>query len=620
MYTKWVITTEGETISYEQLKKTPKQLYVLKILKKQSIFSYQLKDLNISKNILNQLYNKKLCYMMKSTTRLRKKTQYLLRTNATLQINSNDILMLEVIFKHKINFFVHVILGASDTLKKDIYLLLLLGILKRGLKVLILVSNRFRLYQLKKYIDYTLNTSVDTYHSKLSKNKQVLIWMKVSDKYPLILLATHKGVLLPFVKLGMIIIDQENDLSYKILGRWKYNVKNIAIVRAYKENIPIVLESSQPSIETLYNIDKKKFRAIYVTSQNKGNNLCKIVPKIIDLNKQCLQGLFSLDLIERTYDHLNRNHQVCFIVNGFKNVFTVLQCQICLNIFECEHCCQLCKFHNNSQELFCTSCFLLIQKPIICKVCGSLHFDFTTYNKDIIKIHMQNIFVNVPIFVISNADNPFFYASTRNRTEQINESSCIIVGTDRLIKESLFYNVTLIAFIDVDVFLYSNQFRSIEFFSQLYYSILNCFKEQKLEFIDVLIQTKNPNNVFLKNLLNQKYQSFALMLLQTRKKYNLPPFCCHVIIHAESKRNAHLMVFLMNYANFLVKYSRYSKDKLWTVGPYPLQFNKINSMFYSKMLLVHTSRLFVKKVLNKSLQFFNKFLIKKYIFLSFDLD
>lgn len=543
----------------------------------------------------------------------------LFKKNIDLNLNIDDILKLESIINNNIGFFTHVIISSSNFFKKEIYLFLLLKILKKGLKVLIVVSSIFNLYTLKTHFDNILKITVDIYDSKLSESDKLSMWVKSKNKKPSIIITTKKGILLPIVKLGIIIVDEENDLSYKVLGKWKYNAKNLAIARAYKENIPIVLESSEPSLETLYNINKNKFKAIYISSTNKKNSSYKLFPLIIDIQNQRLKGLFSNTLIEQTINHLNRDNQVCFIINRLNHMFTVLQCIICFNVLKCRYCNQFFNFNISSEVLSCKYCFYVVNKPFTCKLCSSLRFKFVRYNIDLIKENIKDIFVGIPVFFLGNNRDFFSDKENANNIKLNYTNKCIIVGEDKSIKTYLFQKVTLIVFLCIDVFFYSSCFKSIEYFGQLYSSITKFFGEQQLNNIDVIIQTKIPDNIFLKELLEKGYINFSHKLLKIREKHNLPPFYCHVIVQAESKKNLDLVMFLVHYRNFLIKKSL-NNNKLWTIGPYPVFFNGIYRKFYSKMLLVHPSRIFMKNLLNNTIQFSNKYLLNKSVNLTFDVD
>lgn len=589
------------------------------ILEKRAIFSYQLSKYKVSKYILNKLYQKKLCIVSRDTTNLINHSDNLLNKNISWQLNINDILKLQTICNKKIKFLTYVIIRSSNFLKKEMYLFLLIEILKKGLKVLILVSSIFNIYKLKKYFDTIFNVTVDIYNSQLSESKKLLIWTKSKNGELSIIISTHKGVFLPILKLGMIIVDEENSLSYKISEKWKYNLKNLAIARAYKENIPIILETSEPSLETLYNINKKKFKAIHVSALNKNYNLCKFIHTVIDIKNQRLKGVFSEKLISRVFSHLNDNNQVCFIVNGIERVFTVLQCLVCFGILRCKFCNQFFHVNIHSKTLFCKYCLFYINKLIVCNLCNSISFKFIRYNVDLLKENIQDIFFDVPIFFI-NKEKIFSDNVDINKNTSDHIKKRIIIGEDKLIKEHLFKKVTLVVFLCIDIFFYSTNFRSIEYFGQLYNSSMRFFEEQQLNSIEFIIQTKTSDNIFLIELLKNGYKSFSHRLLATRKKHKLPPFYYHVMIYAKSKKKSDLVFFLINYNDSLIKKLCYFTNKLWSVGPYPVLFNKDYKFFYSKILLAHPSRIFIKNLLRRTIDFSNTCFFNKKIKLIFDMD
>jgi len=591
----------------------------LLILEKRAIFSYQLSKYKISKYILNKLYQKKLCIVSRDTTNLINHSDNLLNKNISWQLNINDIVKLQTICNKKIKFLTYVIIRSSNFLKKEMYLFLLIEILKKGLKVLILVSSIFNIYKLKKYFNTIFNVTVDIYNSQLSESKKLLIWTKSKNGELSIIISTHKGVFLPILKLGMIIVDEENSLSYKISEKWKYNLKNLAIARAYKENIPIILETSEPSLETLYNINKKKFKAIRVGALNKNYNLCKFIHTVIDIKNQRLKGVFSEKLISRVFSHLNDNNQVCFIINGIERVFTVLQCLVCFGILRCEFCNQFFHVNIHSKTLFCKYCLFYINKLIVCNLCNSISFKFIRYNVDLLKENIQDIFFDVPIFFI-NKEKIFSDNVDINKNTSDHIKKRIIIGEDKLIKEHLFKKVTLVVFLCIDIFFYSTNFRSIEYFGQLYNSSMRFFEEQQLNSIEFIIQTKTSDNIFLIELLKNGYKSFSHRLLAIRKKHKLPPFYYHVMIYAKSKKKSDLVFFLINYNDSLIKKLCYFTNKLWSVGPYPVLFNKDYKFFYSKILLAHPSRIFIKNLLRRTIDFSNTCFFNKKIKLIFDMD
>lgn len=515
--------------------------------------------------------------------------------NFNIKNKKNNILN---IFQKKYfqqNFFVWITQDNIIFLEKiNIYLDLIKIILSQKKQILIIVPQKYNFLNLYQYFMSKLDILICLLYSNFSNKKILSIWENIKNGKISIVIGTKFTIFTQFFKLGLIILVEEHDFIYKKTNIFKYNIRDIAILRAKIENIPIILSSKTFSLETLYNINIKKFKLL-------NNNRDKILYKnffkfkILDLNKQILQlQLFSKILIKKIQICIENNEQV-IIYDKHQGYSKLILCFFCKKPLKCINCNKNYIFYKKLWKLYCIFCKKNISMLKYCPLCKKNFFiPIGIGNEQLIEF-LKKLF---PKILILNIDN-------KNFLKQIllikNNKPSIIISSQILYKEYFsFLKNNLIIILNIDNIFFSRNFRAIEYFSQYIFSILNNHLDIKKKII--IIQTYYPQNKIIREIF-KKYNTYfdiSNFLLKEREIMLLPPFTNHIILILESHNKKILLNFLDIFKKKIM-FKYINEKNFFIIGPLSLIQNKRKGLFRKQIILQH--------VFKKKLQIIIKYII-----------
>ncbi|QIQ41171.1 MAG: primosomal protein N' [Buchnera aphidicola (Aphis urticata)] len=538
------------------------------------------------------------------------------------KINKKFFLSKKILFKiNKIlikNSFTSWLISEINLFVKiKFYLGLFEKILKKNLQILIIVPYIKDTYKILFFLKQYFNISIDIMDSNLSNQMFFNIWIKTKNGQNSIVIGTKKSVFSPFLKLGLIVLFEEHSSIYKNIDQLKCNIRDIAILRAFKENIPIILDSKTPSLKTLYNIIHKK---IFWINFNQNDTGLILKNEIIDLNKEKIRTYLSDTLINKIFENIKKNFSVLLIFNPSDFIFLGLICNYCNWIPRCHICHNYYEVKKYNDIVFCRACLIYYQKPLLCYKCN--FFPLTKFNFGIKKIkkNIKKIFPNIPLLFLTNLRNTKIQKLHSNVSNFSILHSGIIITTEQIAQNYYFPNVKLIGLVNIDHYFFSLNFNNTEYFSQFYFNLVNLI-QKKSKFLNILIQTSIPNNNNLINICNKKYFFCARNILMTRKKFLLPPWNFQVILYCHSKKFKKSCIFLKFIYIFLKKQSKKDNIVLWFVGPDPV-FSTSRRKYIYQLLIQCSSRIYLQKTLRMSLEISKYFSIFNDIkwFLNFDVN
>ncbi|WP_367682637.1 primosomal protein N' [Buchnera aphidicola] len=446
--------------------------------------------------------------------------------------------------------------------------------------------------------------SIDIMHSDLSDKIFLKLWFRTKNGQNSIIIGTKKSIFLPFLHLGLIIVYEEHSINYKTLDRFKCSIRDISIFRAYKENIPIILDSKTPSLKTLYNIFQKK--CFWINFYKKNNNSI-LKHEIIDLKKEKVKINLSETLINEIFKNIKKNFSVLLIFNTSDFIFLGLICSHCRWIAKCKICDDYYEIKKNYNIVFCKNCLIYFKKPLFCQNCN--FFPLKKYNFGIKKIKkdIKKIFYNIPLLFLIHFNNKKNKKLNPNYLDFSVQHSGIIITTEKIVQNYYFSNIGMIGLLNTDHYFSIYQFYNIERFHQFYFNLVNLI-QKKYKCLKIFIQTFLPDNRTLTNISNKKYLFFAHNILNLRKKFFLPPWNCQAILYSKSKNFKKSFIFLKFIYTFLKKKSKKDDIFLWFVGPYPI-FSKSKKEYFFKLLIQCSSNIYLHNLLNTALEVSENFII-----------
>ena len=418
-------------------------------------------------------------------------------------------------------FRVHVLQGTTGSGKTIVYFSALKEIIKKDFQGLILLPEIGLTSQFeKKFIEF-FGIVPAVWHSGISKKKKEIIWSGVANGEIKVVIGARSSLFLPFKKLGLIIVDEEHDQSYKQDEGVTYNARDMAISRASFENIPINLITAVPSIETFENVKKGKYSISRLEKRYQNASLPNY--EIINLNETKLekQSWLSKKIIEKVNFHLDKDDQVLFFLNrrGFS---PHVLCKKCFNSYSCPNCSINLVYHKNKNNLLCHYCGFRTSLKRTCTKDGDCEIIFSGPGVERISEEVKKNFPTKKIEIFSS-DTMNKKDSIIKLEKIINNQVQILVGTQLISKGFHFPNLNCIVVVDIDLSSHGHDLRGAEKHLQLYHQ-LSGRAGRAGKPATVYFQTLNNNHKMILDLTNSNPNIFLDRELDIRKKNKLPPF------------------------------------------------------------------------------------------------
>ncbi len=418
-------------------------------------------------------------------------------------------------------FRVHVLQGTTGSGKTLVYFEALKPLIEKDFQGLILLPEIGLTSQFEqKFFEY-YGFKPAVWHSGISKKKKELIWSGVSNGKIKIIIGARSSLFLPFKKLGMIIVDEEHDQSFKQDEGITYNARDMAISRASFENIPINLITAVPSVETFENIKKGKYEVSRLNERYQNAALPNY--EIINLNNTKLekQSWLSNKIVEKVNLHLKKKDQVLFFLNrrGFSpNAL----CNKCFTSFTCPNCSINLVYHKNKNNLLCHYCGHRSNLERICTKEGNCEFIFSGPGVERISEEVKRKFPGKKIEIFSS-DTMNKKDSKKKIDKIINNETDILVGTQLISKGFHFPNLNCIVVVDIDLSSQGHDLRCAEKNLQLYHQ-LSGRAGRTGKPATVYFQTYENNSKMISEITSKNPDIFLERELEIRKKNKLPPF------------------------------------------------------------------------------------------------
>ena len=457
------------------------------------------------------------------------------------------------IFKEKDVCLLH---GVTSSGKTEVYIKLIEEQIKIGKQVLYLLPEIALTIQIITRLQQKFGSKVNVFHSNLNSSKRVEIWKSIQqdNNGVSIILGARSSLFLPFSNLGLIVIDEEHDTSFKQQQPSpRYNARDGAIYLSSLHKAKVLLGSATPCIESYYNALKNKYGFVELLTRYSDIKLPKI--KLIDIRKAGLKkemkGVFSNVLISSISNAINNHNQVILFQNrrGFSRV---ISCNTCSETISCKNCSVSLTFHKFSNKLKCHYCGYNEDFPKKCKSCNSNSFSNKSFGTEQVVDDLSNIFPNI---IVKRMD----YDTTRKRDAYKNliydfqqKKIDVLVGTQMIAKGLDFDNVSLVGILDADNILNFPDFRSHEFAFQLLTQVSGRSgrKEKQGE---VILQTYNTEQELIKYVRNYDYLNFFKNQISERELFNYPPFSRIISITLKHRNDSQLNFFSDEFVFYLKK-------------------------------------------------------------------
>jgi len=612
---QWFITELGRETAPESLKRAPKQQQALAILRQQPLYRHEIAQHDLADQALQALRAKGLCDLREHLPACEDWRASFSINGERLRLNTEQAMAVGAIRSEDEEFAPWLLAGITGSGKTEVYLSVLENVLSRGRQALVLVPEIGLTPQTIARFRARFNAPIDVLHSGLNDSERMAVWLRARQGENAIVIGTRSALFTPFARPGVIIIDEEHDSSYKQQEGWRYHARDLAVFRAREENIPIVMGSATPALETLHNVQSGKYRQLNLSKR--ASNARQATQQLIDLKGVQLQGGLSPALIQRMRQHLQADNQVLLFLNrrGFS---PALLCHDCGWIAECQRCDHYYTLHQQQRQLRCHHCDSQRPVPRQCPQCGSTHLVPVGLGTEQLEHNLQTLFPGVPLSRIDRDTTSRKGALEQHLADVFRGGARILIGTQMLGKGHHFPDVTLVSLLDVDGALFSADFRAAERFAQLYIQVAGRAGRAGKQG-EVLLQTHHPEHPLLQILLHQGYDAFAAQTLSERRSVQLPPFTSHALFRAEDHDNQQAAAFLHQLRN-LLEASPLRDEALWIMGPVPALQAKRGGRYRWQLLLQHPARLRLQQLLKTTMPLISTLPLSRKVKWTLDVD
>jgi len=506
-------------------------------------------------------------------------------------------------------FDVSVLQGTTGSGKTLVYFERIKKIIDKNKQALVLLPEIFLTNEFKSRFEDFFGFEPAIWHSKITPKNKRIMWKGIIENKIRLIVGARSALLLPFKKLGLIVVDEEHDASYKQVEGVIYNARDMAISRASFEKIPIHLVTSIPSIETYNNIQNKKFRHVKIVKRFNDYPLPKT--KIINLNINKVKDKFISDeTILHVNTFLKKREQVLFFINR-RGFAPYLICQKCGFKQVCSNCSMYLTFHKKKNKAICHHCSLEKKIKNKCKEEGDCKF--IMYGPGVEKIfdEVQNIFPKNKVEIFSSD-----YMKKKKQTDELfnkinNNEVDILIGTQMISKGFNFPKLNCVVVIDADFSGRGYDLRTTEKNIQLYHQLsgrAGRFSSESL----IIYQTLTPEDSTLNELIKNKSEQLLKKELLTRKKNKLPPFVRLIAIIISSSQHD-----LSIKGAKEIKIQLKKINNIEVLGPVDSPLLKIKKKFRTRLLLRFKSGFMIQKKITNLL---NSLKISSKIKLTVDVD
>jgi primosomal protein N' (replication factor Y) len=481
--------------------------------------------------------------------------------------------------------------GVTGSGKTEVYLQAIAPMLSQGRQALVLVPEIGLTPQLVARFRERFGMEVCVLHSGLTDHQRLQTWRQAAAGRAHLVLGTRSALFTPMQHPGLIIVDEEHDNSFKQQDGLRYSARDLAVWRAHQLDIPVILGSATPSLESLYNARQGRYQHLRLP-QRAGNALHPHM-HLLDLRGQVMHGLLSDTLVHSMHRHLRNHGQVLLFLNR-RGYAPVLLCHACGWVADCRRCDARMTLHQQRGELRCHHCGS--QRPVdrFCPACGSSELLGIGEGTERIEQALLELFPGHPALRIDRDTTRRKGALEDALAAAQSGRARILLGTQMLAKGHHFPDVTLVAILDADQGLFSSDFRAGERMAQQIIQVAGrAGRADKAG--EVIIQTHHPEHPLLTQLVRDGYPAFAAAALQERREAGLPPFTSMALLRAEATDSEAPRTFLEQ-ACALAENLRAASLQLW--GPVSAPMERRAGRYRAQLLLQSAQRRDLQQLLS----------------------
>lgn len=608
---RWQLTELGRKTSPAEIQRAPRQAALLKLLQIAGHSKTQkaLQSEGYSLAMLQGLQSKNLIELQKLVSKKKgvglpqiaavENLPTSVLAEVPLKLSEEQQQVMQLLLENTKTFSPALLQGVTGSGKTEIYLQLIQQLLEEGKQVLVLIPEIGLTPQTLKRFEQRFNRRVVAMHSAMTDKERLDAWRNALEGRAAVVLGTRSAIFTPLPKLGLIIVDEEHDASFKQQDGVRYQARDLAVLRASRENIPVLLGSATPSLESLAKAKDGAYQWLHL-HQRPGKGAKVPEPKLLDIRNRKLIGGFSEPLLAAMDRHLKSDNQVLVLLNR-RGFAPVLMCTACGWIAGCLYCDSRMTWHREPPKLHCHHCNQQQPLPVNCPQCIEGELKPLGAGTERAEETLIERYPDIPVIRLDRD-------SVRNRNdlaiklEQIaRQRPAILLGTQMLAKGHHFPDVTLATLLNADHGLYSSDPRAMERTAQLIIQVAGrAGRAEKPG--EVVIQTHHSDDPRLEKLCVEGYEALALDLLAERKTINWPPYAYLVMLRAEAPKTEQVeqLMHLLAQQAELIKAN--NQETVTLLGPAPAPMERRQGRYHMQLILHANKRAPLHRLVAQLLQ------------------
>ncbi len=595
--TFWQLTRQLTEADITALQRAPRQLELLQAVQSAGqLNAAQIKALGLSASVRKQLEQKALL----SKAERKEDTPAIFAplasaSNGGYELNAEQLAAVQSISERLDRYGCFLLDGITGSGKTEVYIHIMSAVLAAGRQCLVLIPEIGLTPQTIKRFAARFDCPIAALHSGLNDNERLSAWRQANDGSAGIIIGTRSAIFSNLASPGLIIVDEEHDSSFKQQDGFRYSARDLAVLRGHEENIPVILGSATPSLETLFNVQRGRYQ--HLRLRERAGAAVPSTMELVDVAKQSLESGFHEAVSLRIRKHLERGNQVLVFINR-RGFAPLLHCLTCGWVAECEACQAQFTVHSKPAHLRCHHCGAREPAPSACPSCASRQLSTSGLGTQQLESMLTRQFVDYPVLRIDRD-------STRSQKrfaallQQVESGApCLLLGTQMLAKGHHFPGITLVVVMEADSGLFSADFRGQEQMAQTIVQVSGRAgrAEQSGE---VLVQSRHASHETLQLLSKLDYAEFADRLLSDRRSAGMPPFSHLALLRCEARAADKGIEFLQSVSDTARACARDSGLQVSCLGPLPAPMEKRAGRFRSQLLLQATERADLQNLLSR---------------------
>jgi len=512
--------------------------------------------------------------------------------------------------KHK----VFLLDGVTGSGKTEVYLQVIAKKIAEGRQVLVLVPEiNLTPQTLHRFEVRFPEKKIVVLHSRLTDKARLLAWQAARFGLADIVIGTRSSLFTNFKNLGLIVLDEEHDLSFKQQSGLRYSARDLAVMRSKLEDIPLILGSATPSLESIANTMRGRYERLLLPKRV--GEALQPVFNLVDIRKQRLKSGLSPAVIQAMEKRFAKKEQILLFVNR-RGYAPSLICHHCGFVAKCDRCDVKLTLHHKPEQLSCHHCAKNYPVPKVCPSCGSSELSPCGIGTERLELGLKKLFPYANVVRIDSDTTRKKGSMEQILTDVNSGESQVLIGTQMLTKGHHFPDVTMVVIVNADSGLFSADFRASEYLAQLITQVSGRAGRASKPG-EVYLQTHHPDHPLLLRLITEGYVGFSKAALEEREETVLAPFSHLALWRAESKDRDLLYKFL----NALREAgAKFSEKKLEVLGPVAAVIERKIGLYHAQILFQTQDRSLLHKTLTALIHYADTLRLGQKVKWNLDVD